>query len=63
MATKYRVGGGCQRCMTCLYECPMGAISMVPNVSAVIDPEKCIGCGTCFDACQPSAIEPYEADD
>ena len=51
---------GCVKCMTCIYQCPMKAIKMIPNVSAVIDPEKCVGCGRCFESCQPGAIVPYE---
>ena len=49
--------------MTCLYECPVGAITLEEDVSARIDPEKCRGCGSCYDACQASAIEPYETED
>lgn len=60
---KYRVAGGCVRCMTCLYQCPMQAISIIPNVSAYIDPEKCVGCGSCFESCQPSAIAPYNPEE
>lgn len=60
--TKYKVVGGCQCCMTCLYQCPVKAITLVEDVSAVIDAQKCIGCGSCYDACQPGAIEPYEAE-
>ena len=59
---KYKVGGGCVKCMTCIYQCPVQAISIIEDVSAVIDAEKCIGCGNCYNACQPEAIEPYEAD-
>ena len=57
---RYRVGGGCQCCMTCLYQCPAHAISIIEDVSAVIDPDKCLGCGKCYNACQPEAIERYE---
>ena len=53
---RYRVAGGCALCMTCIYQCPMGAISMIEDVSAVIDQDRCIRCGRCFDACQPEAI-------
>ena len=60
MAKKYRVEGGCQCCMTCLYECPVQAISIVEDVSAKIDETKCLGCGSCYDACQPGAIVEYE---
>ena len=52
----YRVGGGCALCMTCIYQCPVGAIKMIEDVSARIDENACIGCGSCFDSCQPGAI-------
>lgn len=57
---RYRVAGGCAVCMTCIYECPVQAITLIPDVSAVIDPEKCIGCGSCFANCQPGAIVKEE---
>ena len=57
---KYKVGGGCVKCMTCIYQCPRLAIKIIPNVSAYIDPEKCVGCGICSESCQPEAIIPYE---
>ena len=53
---RYRVAGGCALCMTCIYQCPVNAISLIEDVSAVIDQEKCIGCGSCYNACQPEAI-------
>lgn len=56
----YRVAGGCALCMTCIYQCPIGAISLIEDVSAVIDEEKCVGCGRCFEACQPGAIVKVE---
>ena len=63
---RYRVAGCCALCMTCLYQCPVQAISLIPDVSAVIDQDKCIGCGMCHDSCQPSAIvreEMIESED
>ena len=60
---KYKVVGGCVTCMTCLYQCPKRAISLIEDVSAVIDPEKCIGCGRCFSVCQPGAIEAFEVEE
>ncbi len=58
MARKFRcrVAGGCALCMTCLYQCPVQAIRLIEDVSAVIDEDKCIGCGKCLEACQPGAI-------
>ena len=60
MATKYKVGSGCAICLMCIYRCPTKAISVIENVSAYIDPEKCIGCGTCYNNCQPEAIIKIE---
>lgn len=57
---KYTVKGGCVLCLMCVYECPVGAISIKENVSAVIDANKCIGCGRCYKNCQAAAITPKE---
>lgn len=60
---RYRVGGGCAICMTCMYQCPMKAISMIEDTTAVIDETKCVGCGKCYDACQAEVIERYEVEE
>ncbi|NLG37786.1 MAG: 4Fe-4S binding protein [Clostridiales bacterium] len=41
----------------CYYECPRNAITIIPDVTAVIDQDKCIRCGKCVDNCQAEAIE------
>ena len=48
---------GCQGCLEhpCKEVCPKGAISMV-NGKSHIDPEKCIKCGRCVEACPYNAI-------
>ena len=51
----YRVVQGCTFCNTCVYECPVGAITMTRE-GAVIDPARCIRCGACFDNCASEAI-------
>jgi coenzyme F420-reducing hydrogenase delta subunit/ferredoxin len=43
----------CQACMICLKRCPVEAIVGGKNQIHVIDQDKCIKCGTCFDACPP----------
>ena len=43
----------CQACMICLRKCPVEAIAGGKNRIHVIDQEKCIKCGTCFEACPP----------
>ncbi len=60
MRSIYRVRGGCTLCAMCYYVCPTKAISLKPNVTAVIDAEKCIGCGQCADNCQVEAIVRVE---
>ncbi len=56
----YQVGEGCALCLCCVYGCPVRAITVEEDVSAVIDPDKCIGCGKCFDNCQAEAIVRVE---
>ena len=69
---KYRVGGGCVTCMTCMYQCPMQAISFEEreapayNESAVLAAKKAKEqpqpCGCPGSACrslparQPAAV-------
>lgn len=43
--------GLCHACMICLRKCPAEAITGGKNTIHVIDQEKCIKCGTCFEAC------------
>jgi ferredoxin len=43
----------CQACMICLKKCPVEAIVGGKNQIHLIEQEKCIKCGTCFDACPP----------
>ena len=52
---------GCQGCLEhpCKEVCPKGAISMV-NGKSHIDPEKCIKCGRCVEACPYNAIIQQE---
>ena len=41
---------GCIGCMKCQRECTAGAITVVDNL-AVVDPDKCTGCGHCAEIC------------
>ncbi len=43
----------CQACMICLRKCPVAAITGGKNQIHIIEQEKCIKCGTCFEACPP----------
>jgi NADH-quinone oxidoreductase subunit F len=43
----------CEACMSCLKNCPVGAIKGRKDVVHVIDQEKCTKCGVCFEICPP----------
>lgn len=55
MAKKYAVRNLrlCTKDCLCLYVCPTGASD---TENSIIDKEKCIGCGTCAQACPSGAI-------
>lgn len=59
MQKKYQVNRGCTFCATCMYECPVEAITMGTG-GAVIDPQKCTGCGICHANCASEAISLIE---
>ncbi|MBQ8311500.1 MAG: 4Fe-4S binding protein [Clostridia bacterium] len=52
----FTVKGGCVLCLNCVYQCPVRAISIIEDVSVVIDAGKCLGCGSCVEVCQMEAI-------
>ncbi len=65
-----QIGGGEKECPygclgygDCLKACKFGAISIEYNV-AKIDPDKCVACGMCKDACPKGIISliPYDED-
>ncbi len=41
----------CQACSICAKRCPVGAISGGKDLVHIIDQEKCIKCGCCFQVC------------
>ena len=41
----------CQACLICARRCPVEAIISAKNQVHVIEQEKCIKCGTCFEVC------------
>ena len=43
----------CQACMRCARNCPVDAIDSGRNLVHVVNQEKCINCGTCFEVCPP----------
>jgi Iron only hydrogenase large subunit, C-terminal domain len=59
--TNYKVSEGCQGCLArfCQEVCPKDAVRFERGKS-VIDPEKCIKCGRCANACPYNAIIKQE---
>ncbi len=52
----------CTGCQDCLDRCLFDAIEMVKvegskKLKAVVDPEKCFGCGVCVLGCEPVALK------
>jgi len=46
----------CTACASCRRWCAFGAIAMPEGGPAVIDPERCSGCGACLPTCPAGAI-------
>ena len=46
----------CTGCMRCASECPVGCITGEKKQVHVIDAEKCIKCGNCYDVCRFDAV-------
>jgi len=43
-------------CTLCAKKCPVDAIAGKVKEKHVIDQEKCVKCGRCYEACKFSAI-------
>lgn len=50
----YTIKNDCQDCYKCVRRCPVKAIKIEDN-SAMIIPELCIACGTCYKVCPAKA--------
>lgn len=46
----------CTGCTLCVRECPVRVILGEPKTPHVIDQEKCIKCGACYEACKFHAV-------
>jgi len=46
----------CEGCALCAKKCPSSAIMGAPKSPHHIVPDKCIGCGTCYDVCRFHAV-------
>jgi len=48
----------CRACKDppCARSCPVGALSLRSGGGVVLNPNKCIGCGNCVEACDIGAV-------
>jgi len=53
----YGITGECTGCTLCAKKCPTDAITGDRKALHVIDTEKCIKCGICFEVCTFDAVE------
>jgi NADH-quinone oxidoreductase subunit F len=54
----YNIKDNCPDCGLCVKACPEKAITEVAKKKPVVlDQEKCIKCGTCYDVCRLNAVE------
>lgn len=53
----YTIKNDCQDCYKCVRHCPVKAIKIEDN-SAMIVPDLCIACGTCYKVCPAKAKQP-----
>jgi len=53
----YSINDECTGCTACAKKCPVEAINGELKEKHVIDQDKCIRCGTCYDVCRFDAIE------
>ena len=51
----YYIQDQCVACLKCKVECPVGAIRITAD-RPVIDPDRCVSCGTCARVCKESAV-------
>ncbi|MBI5528926.1 MAG: SLBB domain-containing protein [Deltaproteobacteria bacterium] len=53
---KFTVNEKCNGCMVCARECPTECISGEKQKPHVIEQDKCVRCGNCFEACRFDAV-------
>jgi electron transport complex protein RnfB len=53
----YRINSTCQGCQACVRNCPTQAISGERHTVHIIEPDRCIECGTCGRICPYNAVE------
>jgi 2-oxoglutarate ferredoxin oxidoreductase subunit delta len=57
----------CKGCLLCIRACPVKILDVDTEINSsgsypvkVVDMEKCIACGNCYEVCPDVSIEVYE---
>lgn len=56
---KAQIGKNCVACGTCVFECPVQAITIYKGTCAQVQ-DNCVGCGRCAQACPAGIITIQE---
>ena len=55
--TKFHINDKCTGCTLCAKVCPTGCITSKKKELHIIDQQKCIKCGACYDVCNFKSVE------
>lgn len=53
----YSINERCKGCLLCVKACPQGAIAGKKKQRHVVDTDKCIKCGACWEVCKFDAVD------
>ena len=63
MRIKRKAFADTARCAACVQVCPRDAIEIWKGCFAVVEPDRCVGCGKCAGICPAGALTLREGGD